>query len=75
MWIGASVLLVAAGAILRFALGAPAPGTYPATVGPVLMMLGALGLVVTGASMSVRRPMTDVEPDDTGDVASRLVRR
>jgi hypothetical protein len=59
--IGASLLLVAVGSILRFAVSPPDHGARLATVGPVLMMLGALGLVVIGLSMIVRRPATDVE--------------
>jgi hypothetical protein len=47
MGIGFSLLLVAAGAILRFAVTATASGIDLHTVGVVLMVVGAVGLLLS----------------------------
>jgi hypothetical protein len=45
--IGASLFLIAVGAILYFAVNAELAGIEVETVGLILMIIGVLGLVVT----------------------------
>jgi hypothetical protein len=45
--IGASLFLIAVGAILYFAVTAELAGIEIATVGLILMIIGVLGLVIT----------------------------
>ena len=62
MRIGASLFLIAVGAILRFAVNTSHQNTHGfnvGTVGVILMIVGAAGLVLTGILMSTRR-RTDV---------------
>ena len=59
MRIGASLLLIALGAILKFAVTAQVSGINVQTVGVILMVVGVIGLVVTAIWMSTRR-RTDV---------------
>jgi hypothetical protein len=60
MRIGASLLLIAVGAILRFAVTVNNPhGFNVHTAGVILMIVGGIGLVVTAIWMSTRR-RTDV---------------
>lgn len=47
MGIGASILLIAAGAVLRFAVHVSASGFSIHTVGTILIVVGAIGLVVS----------------------------
>ena len=47
MGIGFSLLLVAVGAILRFAVSADAEGVNLQTVGLILMIVGAVGVVLS----------------------------
>ena len=47
MGIGVSVFLFAVGAILTFAVNASVSGLDLATVGVILMIAGALGLIMT----------------------------
>jgi hypothetical protein len=47
MSIGASLFLIAVGAILYFAVNAELAGIEIETVGLILMIIGVLGLVVT----------------------------
>ena len=47
MTIGASLFLIAVGAILNFAVTAELAGIELQTVGVILMIIGALGLVLT----------------------------
>ena len=47
MGIGVSLLLIAAGAILKFAVTATASGVNLNTVGVVLMVVGAIGLLLS----------------------------
>jgi len=44
--IGTSIFLIAVGAILRFAVTADVSGVELSTVGLILMIVGALGLVL-----------------------------
>lgn len=62
MRIGASMFLIAVGAILRFAIDTNRQNTHGfnvGTAGVILMIVGAVGLLVTIALMSTRR-RTDV---------------
>lgn len=47
MGIGVSIFLIAVGAILTFAINAEAEGFNVNTVGIILMIVGALGLLAT----------------------------
>jgi membrane protein implicated in regulation of membrane protease activity len=63
MTIGSSVLLIAIGAILRYAVTATTSGVSIQTVGLILMLAGILGLVLSLLYMFVWRPRrTSVEP-------------
>ena len=60
MRIGASLALIALGAILKFAVHTQnTKGFDVGTAGVILMIVGAIGLVVTGIWMASRR-RTDV---------------
>jgi hypothetical protein len=47
MGIGTSIFLIAVGAILYFAVNADVSGLEISTVGLILMIVGALGLVIS----------------------------
>ena len=55
MGIGASIFLIAVGAILTFAVHATLSGVSIQTVGVILMIAGALGLIVTMTIFAPRR--------------------
>jgi hypothetical protein len=60
MRIGASLFLIAIGAILRFAITPQySHGVNWGTVGVILMIVGIVGAVITGIFMTARR-RTDV---------------
>lgn len=59
MRIGASLVLIAIGAILKFAVTKPVSGIDVGAVGVILMIVGALGLAITLVLMSTRR-RTDI---------------
>ena len=60
MRIGGSLFLIALGAILRFAVHThDTHGFNVGTAGVILMIIGAVGLIVTATFMSMRR-RTDV---------------
>jgi hypothetical protein len=59
MRIGASLFLIAVGAILKFAVTRRVNGIDVGTVGVILMIVGALGLVLVLVLMTTRR-RTDV---------------
>lgn len=65
MRIGASLFLIAVGAILKFAVTKRVSGVDLSTVGIVLIVVGIVGLVLTLIMMSVRR-RTDVVYDRRG---------
>jgi hypothetical protein len=66
MGIGAAVLLIAVGAVLTFAVHATASGFNIHTVGIILMIAGALGLVVTLTVFAPRRRATVVQERTVG---------
>lgn len=47
MGIGTSILLIAVGAILKFAVTASVSGIELATVGVILMIVGVVGLLIS----------------------------
>ncbi len=47
MGIGTSLVLIALGAILKFAVNASVSGISLATVGTILIVLGVIGLVIS----------------------------
>lgn len=62
MRIGASLFLIAVGAILRFAVNASNRDTHGfnvGTAGVILMIVGVLGLIISAIWMSTRR-RTDI---------------
>ena len=52
MGIGTSILLIAIGAILKFAVTASVSGISLATVGVILMIVGAVGLLISLVMLS-----------------------
>jgi Domain of unknown function (DUF6458) len=54
MSIGASIFLIAAGAILRYAVTATVSGIELQTVGLILMIVGIIGLVISLAVIFLR---------------------
>lgn len=63
MTIGASLLLIALGAILKFGVTATLSGLDLATIGIVLMAVGVLGLIL-GLVLMTRRRRTDIVHTD-----------
>ena len=61
MGIGVAIFLIAVGAVLTFAVHATASGLNVHTVGVILMIAGALGLVVTLTVFAPRRRATVAE--------------
>lgn len=55
MGIGTSILLIAVGAILKYAVTASVSGVKLETVGVILMVAGAIGLVVSIIYMTLVR--------------------
>jgi uncharacterized membrane protein len=70
MSIGTSIFLIAVGAILKFAVTATVSGIELATVGVILMVVGAVGLLISVAmyarATGTRRTTTVVR-DRRGD--------
>ncbi len=64
MTIGASIFLIALGAILYFAVTASVAGIDIQTVGLILMIVGILGLVISFLYLRMWAPRrADVPPD------------
>jgi hypothetical protein len=59
MRIGASLFLIAVGAVLKFAVTKQISGVSIGVVGVIMMIVGAVGLLITLILMSSRR-RTDV---------------
>ena len=68
MTLGTSILLIAAGAILRYAVNVHSSAINIATVGLILMIAGILGLIVsllyTAFWADRARPRRDVYADE-----------
>ena len=80
MGIGVSVFLIAVGAILAFATNVTAQGVDLTTIGYILMVVGAIGLLVAlavlnGVGWGGPRGGTTVVEDDYGDPGVRRVVR
>ena len=75
MGIGSSIFLIAVGAIVRYAVTDTLDEVNLATVGLILMIVGAVGLVVSlfwAAAISGRRDSTYVERDRGYPPADRV---
>jgi Domain of unknown function (DUF6458) len=57
MTIGASVLLIAIGAILLFAVTTSIAGVSVNTIGVILMIAGAVGLLISVMTAARREPV------------------
>jgi membrane-bound ClpP family serine protease len=67
MRIGASLFLIAVGAILKFAVNTQnTHGFNVGTAGVILMIIGALGLVITAVMLSTRRRTDVIEHGPAG---------
>ena len=76
MTIGASLLLIAIGAVLKFAVTDNIKSVNLGTIGVILMVVGLAGLIL-GMALTLSRRRTDVitrpgrttyvEPNDLGD--------
>jgi Domain of unknown function (DUF6458) len=78
MRVGVGLVLIAIGAILKFAVTGHISGINVQTVGVVLMTVGVIGLLITFVRLSVRRrtdvihrgrDVTYLEPADPADPA------
>jgi hypothetical protein len=67
MALGTSLLLIAIGAILRFAVSVTTHGFSLHTIGVILIVVGAVGLVISLLWMTIAGRRTAAEP--------RVVRR
>lgn len=76
MGIGVSVFLIAAGAILAFAVEQTSSnGVNLETVGVILMIVGAIGLVSSLILFGPRTRRTVIEDDTAGGPRRRVVRQ
>ncbi|HEV7193045.1 MAG TPA: DUF6458 family protein [Jatrophihabitantaceae bacterium] len=67
MRIGASLFLIAVGAILKFAVHTQnTHGFNVGTAGVILMIVGALGLLITAVMLSTRRRTDVIEHGPAG---------
>ncbi|HWH93447.1 MAG TPA: DUF6458 family protein [Baekduia sp.] len=72
MGIGTSLLLIAAGAILRYAVSDSISGVELATVGLILLIVGIIGLIISLAFLlAPRRQETVVTRDRYADPPPR----
>ncbi len=69
MQIGTSILLIAVGAILKYAVTADVSGVSLSTVGVILMVVGVVGLILSMVmmNMATRRTDTVVQRDVVDD--------
>lgn len=74
MRIGASLLLIAVGAILKWAVTQRVNGVNLGTIGVILMIVGAVGLVITLVWMSTRRRTDVVYHDGASSRGATYVR-
>lgn len=66
MGIGTSILLIAVGAILKYAVTASVSGIELETVGVILMVVGLIGLVLSLIWMSMANRRRDAAVVDYG---------
>lgn len=66
MPIGGSLFLIAVGAILKFAISDQVNGVNLGVIGIILMIVGAVGLIISLIWMSSRRRTDVIEHDATG---------
>jgi Domain of unknown function (DUF6458) len=64
MGIGTSILLIAVGAILRYAVTVTVSGIELQTVGLILMIVGIIGLVISLAVLFMANGDRPRRPDD-----------
>ena len=64
MGIGTSIFLIAVGAILRYAINVTVEGVEIDTVGLILMVVGAIGLVISLAIVFLGNGDRPGRPDD-----------
>ncbi len=67
MELGTSLFLIAVGAILTFAVNATISGLEISTVGIILMIIGAIGLLISLFYLAPRRRAAVVERPVTRD--------
>lgn len=74
MRIGGSLFLIAVGAILKFAVHVKdSHGFNIGTAGVILMIIGAVGLVITALMMSMRQRTDIVQHDAAGTARTTYV--
>ncbi len=66
MRVGASLVVIAIGAILKFAITADVQGVDLGLIGVILMIIGAVGLVISLIMMASRRRTDVVSRVDDG---------
>ena len=72
MGIGISIVLITAGALMTFAVGAEGAGGFDVDdAGVILMVVGAIGLVVTALIWGPRTRRTVTESDGRGRLTVR----
>jgi hypothetical protein len=71
MTIGAAIFLIAVGAILKFATNVHVQGVSIDTVGLILMIAGAAGLVLAFLQESIWSRRREVPPAASGAVEER----
>lgn len=64
MYFGGAIAMIAIGAVLSFAVRDAVPGVDLTTVGYILMIVGALGIVLTMAMTGRRDAAADPRRDD-----------
>lgn len=73
MSLGASLILIAIGAILRFAVSDQVNGVDLQTIGVILMIVGAVGLIISLIWMSTRRRTDVIERGPAGSRGTTYV--
>lgn len=64
MYFGGAIAMIAVGAILSFAVRDAVPGVNLTVVGYILMIVGALGIVLSMTMANRRDPRRDPRRDD-----------
>ncbi len=73
MRLGASLFLIAVGAILKFAITKHFNGINLGTIGVILMVIGAAGLLISLVWMSTRRRTDVIQRGPGGAVGTTYV--